>query len=541
MFIFLEKIKNQRGASMLQMLMIGAAVYVMGAAVFKLTTQESKQSQSLLGNIQLKSFVQGVEDSLANPDVCIATLNQDGALTAGKSLNRGVINASDQDVYKVSIDGDATYNGRVEIQSVTLDGYTAESGIVIKQFQLKITTKPFYTGKSSKASFSNYTKNSFIPVWAVLEDNKVLNCFSGDDAGVTLSLFINTCSDFGGVFDVSSGKCVGASEKLKERVRFGLCAPSDSDSCEHPNKGEECSGKDIKGVDYNNWVISGFDGTGKINCSCVPVPCPNPLDHCYGKDLGTDHCQRNCGSGLNSGFGCCPYGPAENTVCKGVSYKKYDSCGLRPAIDAVGTKDGGSCVTTTAPPEDVPDFVPSDPPPDCGEFVPAGSANDFCQGTPIIQTRANCPGEQRVILGTNPGKCTKKPDDPTPTKDPEPETCKPGQWIPSASSECSGVEFEQFNGCEKRRVTGTKTSGVCVKEKLVWRRIGGHMGGVVSYSYKGGCETAQALTPCSLIVNNTCNSKGQKTTCKVSDPCQCQAGGRGSKPICSGYRVECRE
>ena len=125
----------------------------------------------------------------------------------------------------------------------------------------------------------------------------MLNCTSGDETGVVIRSYIDACVKLGGSFDEASGKCESAIELLDLKTKLSLCSPKGFDSCKHPYKDKTCTGSDIRGVNYKNWFVSGFDKEGEVICSCIARICPHPSTVCEGNDLGTDFCQKECGKG----------------------------------------------------------------------------------------------------------------------------------------------------------------------------------------------------------------------------------------------------
>lgn len=135
------------------------------------------------------------------------------------------------------------------------------------------------------------------------------------------------CEDMQGTFNEENARCEkfhGDDGSFLKYLKENLCSTTGA-ACVHPYVGKACSGKDIRGVDHGNWVITGYDANGTMECSCIPVKCPEPSLYCSGRNLGTNWCDQVCPVGTKTDGACDPgAGNAQGgTYCEDGGY--YDS------------------------------------------------------------------------------------------------------------------------------------------------------------------------------------------------------------------------
>ena len=257
-------------------------------------------------------------------------------------------------------------------------------------------------------SFSEYAKTEYIPLLLVTRDGNVELCIS-DVGDKGMQAYKDACTQFNGVFNEATGVCEGVADSLIQKTAENFCAPNGVDNCTHPYKDQTCDSSaytDIRGVAYGNWVVDGYSSQGTITCSCVPRPCPDTDNACFGEDLGTDWCNTVCPVGTKKNEDCCPpWTPSPATVCDGAEFVQNNgTCGLT-------RRDMG-----TAPHVWQPD------------------ASTVCLGTSFTQTRT-CDGATRDAVGT-----------------------MPVVWSPNTNTKCSGTPMTQTKTCDgtTRSATGTR-------------------------------------------------------------------------------------
>ncbi len=401
---------------MLQVMMIGAAVLAVGAGVMKMSQTQTKENSSLTQRAQIGQFVGDLKNIFKNPVVCKNTLAQNGALTTGMSFAQGIKDQVGLPMYRIvtystteaeinSAPSRYIHNGGYVIKGLKLLGFTPASGTKLSKAQLEVTLKP-YRNNSENTSFSMHTKKEFIELMLITRDNNVELCMSnlGDNA---LTAYAEACRDFKGTMDPATGMCMGISENVSLNVEKDLCSPLQNKSCVHPFKGKTCRRgdlTDLRGTAHQNWVVDGFTTSGELICSCVPRPCPSTTNVCFGLDLGTDHCDRECPRGTLINDTCCPWGASPASTCLGASFTQSNGCG--------NTRTN----TGTAP------------------IVWTPIVNTVCSGTNFTQIKT-CDGTTRTATGT-----------------------QPIVWSPSTNTICAGSSFTQTRSCDglTRTVTGTR-------------------------------------------------------------------------------------
>ncbi|MBD64316.1 MAG: hypothetical protein CME62_03865 [Halobacteriovoraceae bacterium] len=447
-------LKNQTGASMIQMLIISGIVLSAGVGVMRTSDTHIKQAQGFVGNVQAVSFNRDLQQHLSDADICKQTLSG-GSPTTPLENNReiagGVVNKDGESIYEIAVDSSESnypathggqnyegttvsqasmdaqkiYNGGVQLRGLKLVDFESKAGYNTQRAFLEVRTQSFVPDEEAAArSYTGYAKNNLVPVLIVTLDDQLVTCMS-DEGGVAEQAFIDICFDLGGIYDADRMACDDVDEALTQRVINGMCSPTNIDNCVHPYAGKNCNSiagnTDLFGLNYDNWVINGFNFGGNLSCECIPRTCPNPNTVCYNQPIGSDYCEVDCGLGTKMNLACCgPYGPAPSTQCDGVAFTQTDGCGRTQP--AVGTSTTGACCVPTSP----------DPATICSGVTATG--DDGCGGTYSV--------------------------DGTKTTD-ECAACTP--VIPDPATICDGVVDTGDDGCgNPYSVTGTKTTDECI-------------------------------------------------------------------------------
>lgn len=504
---------------MLQVMMIGAAVLAVGAGVMKMSQTQTKENSSLTQRAQMAQFVGDLKNIFKNPVVCKNTLAQNGTLTAGMSFAQGIKDQVGLPMYRIVTDSTTEteinsarsryiHNGGYVIKDLKLLGFTPASGTKLSKAQLEVTLKP-YRNNSENTSFSMHTKKEFIELMLITRDNNVELCMSnlGDNA---LTAYAEACRDFKGTMDPATGMCMGISENVSLNVEKDLCSPLQNKSCVHPFKGKTCRRgdlTDLRGTAHQNWVVDGFTTSGELVCSCVPRPCPSTTNVCFGLDLGTDHCDRECPRGTLTNDTCCPWGASPASTCLGTSFTQSNGCG--------NTRTN----TGTAP------------------IVWTPSVGTVCSGANFTQTKT-CDGTTRAATGT-----------------------QAIVWSPSTNTICAGSSFTQTRSCDglTRSTSGTRD---CTCYGGVYgpgcRWPNGTLGDTTSFTCNnagasGGRCRADCMVDRGIIKwtgSNTCSwtwnvsawgscrsgTKTRSVTCPFPGFC---AGGRPASSSTAGCAVDC--
>ena len=393
---------------MIQMLIISGIVLSAGVGVMRTSDTHIKQAQGFVGNVQAVSFNRDLQQHLSDADICKQTLSG-GSPTTPLENNReiagGVVNKDGESIYELAVDSsesnypathggqtqpDTTvsqasmdaqniYNGGVQLRGLKLVDYESKSGYNTQRAFLEVRTQSFVPDEEAAArSYTGYAKNNLVPILVVTLDDQLVTCMS-DEGGVAEQAFIDICFDLGGIYDADRMACDDVDETLTQRVINGMCSPTNIDNCVHPYAGKNCNSiagnTDLFGLNYDNWVINGFNLGGNLSCECIPRTCPNPNTVCYNQPIGSDYCEVDCGVGLKIDDACClPYGPDPSTVCTGVSFTQTDQCGrTRPET---GTKTTGSCSAVDG---------------ECGSSV--NTCTSPLAAIPIDANNWTCPGQ----------------------------------------------------------------------------------------------------------------------------------------------------
>lgn len=349
---------NQTGSTLVQILVAGSVMLGAGGYLLRTTNNQGKLQKFEQNRDEAYHQINQIADYLTDYENCKATFNQAGVLTGGPLAIR-------------SSGGDVTYApGTIlkggSIQDISLVGFSPSTGTRYRELQLKIKYKFTETRVNDQGSFGGLERMYSIPVYMITQDDQVATCMSNQSDSIQDAMR-QSCTEFGGDFNETTGRCDnihGPDGVVLNFTKENFCASGPA--CPHPHRNTGCSGVDVRGIDHGNWVVSGFSETGSLECTCMPVACPDPGDYCLDKDLDTDWCYRECPRGT---WDPQDWGPDPSTVCNGQPYSQTNTCNrTRPAT---GTYEPG-------------DYGPD----------PA----DVCAGTSYTQT--NSCGATRPATGT---------------------------------------------------------------------------------------------------------------------------------------------
>ena len=270
-----------------------------------------------------------ISELLTDSDTCVATLSQVSNLT-----NANLEKINDKDGNTIYSVGQLMQAGKIEEMKI-LD-YTAGPGLRRHKLNLQVKIRyPQADMPNNSSSFGGKAKNFSVPLYVVTKDNSVKVCLS-DTSEIIEDALTLACTQFGGSMDSGTGVCtgvIGPDGVIIKYIKDYFC-DSAGGGCKHPYSGKMCSGFDVRGVNQGNWVVAGFNGSGEMECTCMPRVCPDHTKYCLGTDLGTDWCTLNCPQGS---FNPDDYAPDPSGVCSGESFTQQNSCGLTRS--ATGTKD----------------------------------------------------------------------------------------------------------------------------------------------------------------------------------------------------------
>lgn len=320
--------RNQSGSTLVQILVAGSVVLGVGGYLLTNTQNQGKLQKFEQNRDEAYQQINQVSDFLTDYENCKATFNQTGALTGGLTT----IRAKNNSVAYAS--GAQLKAGK--ILGFTVLGYSPSPGTRYREIELKIKFKFNETRVNDTGSFGALEKIYSVPVYMITEDSTVVTCMSNQSHSIQDAMR-QSCTEFGGDFNETSGRCEnlhGPNGVVLRFTRDNFCASGPT--CPHPNRSMACSGVDVRGIARGNWVVGGFSASGSLECTCMPVTCPNPADYCLNKDLDTDWCYQECPRGT---WDPQDWGPDPSTVCNGQPFSQTNTCGrTRPQT---GTYDPG--------------------------------------------------------------------------------------------------------------------------------------------------------------------------------------------------------
>jgi hypothetical protein len=322
------KFLNNAGLALVQSLVAGAVVLGIGAYLTNSMNNQEKIVKNVANRYEASQQIIEISEALSDPETCFATFSRIANLS----------NAKIDAIHDKS--GLIIYNVGYEMRGGKIDGmqiidFTPGSGI--RQIKPKLRVKISYLAMKDTGTptgLGGQSRNYDIPLYMITNENNLKICTS--DASETIESALSVaCSQFGGKINPISGVCeqvAGANGRIEEYIKNYFCKSSGG-GCPHPYAGQICSGTDVRGEAHGNWVLSGFGGSGEMQCSCMPRACPDHKKYCRGTDLGTDWCGLVCPQGS---YDPTDFSPAASEICSGESFEQRNSCGKTQT--AVGTK-----------------------------------------------------------------------------------------------------------------------------------------------------------------------------------------------------------
>lgn len=322
------KFLSDRGSTLVQILVAGTVLLGAGAFVMRSTNNQGKALKMSQNRDEAFHQINQVSDFLTDYENCARTFNRpgalDGAMTAILSKSGAIAYATGMQLHAGTI------------VSFNVSGYSPLSGMKYRELVLRIKFQFREARVNDQGSFGALDKVYEVPIYMITQDSTVMTCMSNQSAAIQDAMR-QSCTEFGGNFNEVTGRCDdihGTNGVVLNFTRANFCASGPA--CPHPNAGVACSGVDNRGVDHGNWVISGFDGSGQVQCSCMKITCPNPGLYCLNRDLGTDWCYRDCPRGS---WDPQDWSPDPASQCEGVTFTQRNYCGRTRS--ETGTYDPG--------------------------------------------------------------------------------------------------------------------------------------------------------------------------------------------------------
>lgn len=429
-------LSNTKGQALLQA-MLGVVV-VTGLGGFMLTQQQTQDKGRLTTAYkqQKNIFVREMTEGLANYSACIATFNQATTLANGQEFPK-----------ILSESGDAMYDmdsslGTQQLKKLVLVNYSGGAGPRLSNAALRVSLS--INDKATKG-YGGPDASFDIPIMLFTQDDKVTFCMS-DPTGALKVALLASCSDLNGNFNTATGTCEGLhgpDSWTLNQIKSFMCSSS-SAPCVHPHRNKICAPP--SGVNYNNWVMRGFDNSGTPLCVCIPEPCPDASKYCPNVSLGDNHCGVSCGMGTAYCPADCSPQPVNWGACSanlpsatsGQSHSLQDSVG-----PSIGTHEF-VCVN--------------------GGWAPGASTCAVNCGQELNKQwtvgSTNCFGD--LPTGTE-GDPQSIPDDVGPATGIGNFICQNGSWTPQAGSTCASTPCptadmewgsDALNKCKAQIATG---------------------------------------------------------------------------------------
>lgn len=287
---------NARGSTIIQVMLVSTVI--LGVSGYMMKSHQTQNKLQKAVNVKKAQSAAQLEiaEALADGSVCYNTFEKIKPLAENVLLG-GIYNKNNELMY-----GQNSILHQNTIKELKLTNYDSASGEKYQRSLLQVTVESM---SSSSGFFGGKARTYEIPLFLITVDNLVDVCVSDISGQVTLGLE-KACEELGGTFNVEKARCEsfhGANGVVLKYVRDYLCSSAGT-GCVHPYRNQTCKGKDPRGIDHGNWVISGFGASGAMDCECIPVDCPDPTQFCQGADLGTDWCTKVCAKGTKSDGFC---------------------------------------------------------------------------------------------------------------------------------------------------------------------------------------------------------------------------------------------
>ena len=485
---------GQAGSAMVSA-MIAGSITIAGVVIMVNNQNKSEKIQRTSAGKSDEAIIKSeIHDFLSSHESCIMTMNSIGTINNDANIP-AILDSVGAGAYVV---GDEFANRKITAFSVK--DYSPGLGLKYQRATISLTLNTL-NSHANKSEFGGKSKTYKIPLHLITLDNKVEICMS-DDLNVLEGIFKSSCQDLGGSYDSLSGECReidGPNGIVVRHLKENFCQPGGG--CTYPQAGESCTGSDVRGVSYNNWVVKGFNTKGDPVCVCKPISCPSPGSSCLGVDLGTDHCSNECGTGTKTTgvckIECASWGnwsPDESTACIGTPVAQSRSCLDAGSTETQsrtvdGTNSTGTCSAACS---------------SWGNWSP--NENTACVGTPVAQNRScldagSTETQSRTVDGTNStGACS--------------AACSSwGNWSPLDNTVCIGSPVTQNRSCldagstetQSRTVDGTKGGAACCNSWSSWAPLENTVCKSTSFDQTRACNTP------GITVTENKSSTGTKT------------------------------
>lgn len=307
-FSWINWIKEDAGSVLVQVLV--ATAVLGGAGAYYMSTSETnlKLAKGLVQKSNRSVIAAELGQVLSLPNVCQKTIADAAVTVTPDMIVPAILNASGTAMYGPTdkLLGQEIMEFRLKFPP----GYVTDGTLKAVSAQLQVKTKLLEDRTDNKASFAAVEKNHHVPVFMILYLNRVVNCVT-DDTNSMLDALKNACDQLEGIYNETTLKCErlhGSAGYPFAHVSSFFCNPV-SGACPYPHANQTCTGVDSRGVNYDNYYITGYNADGSKICACMPIKaCQDPMNYCLGVDLGTNGCIE-CGVGVNWVAGCNPTSP----------------------------------------------------------------------------------------------------------------------------------------------------------------------------------------------------------------------------------------
>lgn len=308
-------ILNSVGSTLVNIMIAGAAVAAGGVYVMS-TMQEQKTISKRAVNSGLQNVIRReIADNLSDTKVCLASMSPGvtNPVTADFEIN-SITNGTQTlyEKYQGNINQELYDHKIVEMkfELPKTPPYVRNDALHYQPSDLSVTLEH----KDKKRA--GQTIKIFIPLYTIMLDSKIVTCMTNESGSIN-EAFSSACLSLGGDFDEITGICndlQGPNSMVNKYVKDFICSATNPASCKtHPYTNQSCTGPqyvDARGNPRGNWVVSGFDSAGQMECRCIPAKgCEDPSLYCPSQDLGTDWCSNDCGYGTSTDTNLCGSAP----------------------------------------------------------------------------------------------------------------------------------------------------------------------------------------------------------------------------------------
>lgn len=320
------KLLKEKGFATLEMIVVGMMVLAGVGYVVSSRINLKKIEVAFNSRQHFEIVKRELTEALSLTQTCVASLGREGALNELTTFT-GIFSHDGSEMYGV----DKLLFGKI-LKKIDIEGYKPVlTGPSTQSVNLRVLVDTPVPGRVIGAT-SLIQK---IPITLTTFNNIVVTC-RADVSAVINQAQLHACEKLGGKFELETRRCrglYGSQSPYVKKIGESLCK---GETCRHPFSGKMCSGADVNGISWDNWVITGIDDDANLSCACVPIICQDPASVCEGIAIGTDHCFRNCGTGTKKDGVCggkcdqeawAPFvDPSQ--ICKGRSMYQKNGCNL---------------------------------------------------------------------------------------------------------------------------------------------------------------------------------------------------------------------